>query len=284
MGRIIEASSVATTIMTQNRASTHRYFSMFVWDRTTRWFHAIDAICILVLAIFGLLLLNEKYFEFSPAGKILLKTLHVYTGYVFVLNLLWRLVWALVGSRRARFSAFLPGDRGFSAELRNYVRGLRKGDPPAYLGHNPLGRLMITALLFLLITQALTGLVLAGTDLYKPPFGGLVAEWVTVGDPDLLRQLEPGSRDFVDADAYDEMRAWRAPFVTMHKFVFYSLMFAVVLHITGVVYTELVERSGLISALVTGRKVLDRQPIDEEPETPSSLSSDEQTDERQTGG
>lgn len=56
------------------------------------------------------------------------------------------------------------------------MRGLRKGDPPAYLGHNPLGRLMITALLFLLITQALTGLVLAGTDLYKPPFGGLVAD------------------------------------------------------------------------------------------------------------
>lgn len=256
---------------------------MFAWDKTTRFFHAINAVCILVLAIFGLLLLNEKYFEFSPAGKILIKTLHVYTGYVFVLNLLWRLVWAIVGSRRARFSAFLPGRRGFVTELRNYVRGLRKGEPPAYLGHNPLGRLMITALLVLLITQALTGLVLAGTDLYKPPFGGLVAEWVTAGDPDRLRQLEPGNRDFVDDAAYDDMRAWRAPFVTIHKFVFYSLMFAVVLHITGVVYTELIERNGLISALVTGRKVLDRQPIDAEPEPPSNASSnDEQAGQQQT--
>lgn len=257
---------------------------MFVWDKTTRVFHAINAICILVLAIFGLLLLNEKYIEFSPAGKILIKTLHVYTGYVFLLNLVWRLVWAFVGSPRARLSAMLPCGRGFFSELCNYVRGLRKGNPPAYLGHNPLGRLMISFLLALLVIQAATGLVLAGTDLYKPPFGGIIAEWVTAGDPDRLRQLEPGSRDFVDAGAYDDMRALRAPFVTIHKYVFYFLIFAIALHITGVIYTELIERNGLISALVTGQKVLDRQPVDAEPDAAPDVSPhDEQTGQQQTG-
>jgi hypothetical protein len=36
----------------------------------------------------------------------------------------------------------------------DFVRGLGSGNPPNYLGHDPLGRLMITALLALLIVQA----------------------------------------------------------------------------------------------------------------------------------
>ena len=36
--------------------------------------------------------------------------------------------------------------------------------PPAYKGHNPVGRLMLALLFFLLGVQMITGLVLAGTD------------------------------------------------------------------------------------------------------------------------
>jgi cytochrome b len=233
-----------------------------VWDRSTRAFHWINLACVVALAALGLAILNEKSFGVSADGKVLLKTLHVYVGYVFAANLGWRLVWAFVGNRHAKWRALLPTGRGFSAELRGYVRGLLRHQGAAYLGHSPAGRLMVTFLLLLLTSQALTGLVLAGTDLYMPPFGSAVAEWVTSGDPDRLANLAPASKDFVDVAAYDEMRRFRSPVATAHLYAFYVLMVAIVLHVLGVVVVELREKNALISAMFTGEKLFSSTPID----------------------
>lgn len=244
------------------------------WDRTTRWFHWINVVCVIGLIAFGTLILNAGDLGVSDAGKVTLKTLHVYVGYVFAANLAWRIAWAFFGSVRARWKYLLPFHRGYVADLRQYVRGMRSGDEPRYLGHNPVGRLMVAALLLLLVTQATTGLTLAGTDLYKPPFGSIIAEWVTGGDADKLSKLSPGSKEFVDPAAYDEMRTFRKPFITTHKFVFVLLMIAILLHITGVVVTEIRERSGLVSAMITGRKVFPKPPADSDSSAISTSTGD----------
>ena len=241
-----------------------------VWDRTTRWFHWINVLCVLGLAVLGLAILNEKTFGVSAEGKVLLKTLHTYVGYVFAVNLSWRLIWAFVGNTHARWKAILPIERGFSQAVGRYVRGLWAGSAPSYLGHNPLGRLMISLLLLMLLVQAVSGLVLAGTDLYKPPFGGAIAEWVTDGDPIKLANLTPGSKEFVDPAAYEDMRGFRKPIVTTHLYVFYLLMAAVLLHVAGVVVTEVREKSGLISAMFSGEKVLSAPPVDARSKRPET--------------
>jgi len=233
------------------------------WDRTTRWFHWVNVICVFGLMALGTFILNADAFGVSGDGKVWLKTLHVYVGYVFVVNLLWRFIWAFIGSRRARWKQLLPFRRGYVADLRRYTRGVFTGEGPRYLGHNPIGRLMVTLLLVLLFTQAATGLVLAGTDLYKPPLGGMIAEWVTAGDAERLSNLTPGSKEFVDTAAYDDMRRFRKPIVTTHEYVFFLLLIAVVFHVAGVVLTEVRERSGLVSAMFTGRKIFDKPPSDE---------------------
>jgi cytochrome b len=232
------------------------------WDRTTRWFHWINFLCVIGLAVLGLAILNEKSFGVSPDGKILLKTLHVYVGYVFAANLGWRFVWAFIGGERARWRAMLPFKAGYISSLREYIRGASTGNPPGYLGHNPVGRIMVLILMLLLLTQAVTGLVLAGTDLYKPPFGGMIAEWVTNGDPAKLAILAPGSKEAVYPAAYDEMRAFRKPFITTHKYTFYALMALILLHIIGVVVTEIREKNGLFSAMINGEKFFSEPPVD----------------------
>tara|TARA_R110002096_G_scaffold161007_3_gene327354 strand:- start:3878 stop:4660 length:783 start_codon:yes stop_codon:yes gene_type:complete len=238
-----------------------------VWDRTTRWFHWINVLCVLALSVLGLAILNEKSFGVSAEGKVLLKTLHVYVGYVFAINIAWRIVWAFIGNRHARWRAILPLGRGYGSALREYVRSFVRGKPPSYLGHNPLGRIMVSLLLIFLATQAITGLVLAGTDLYKAPFGGVFAEWVTAGDPDKLAQLAPGSKEFVDPAAYAEMRSFRGPFIKTHLYVFYALMTAVLLHIVGVVVTEVREKNALVSAMFSGEKMLSDAAVDAVGET-----------------
>ena len=233
-----------------------------VWDRTTRVFHWINATSVFVLAMLGLAILYEDELGFSSDGIVLLKTVHVYVGYVFVVNLLWRLAWAFVGSEHARWKAILPFHAGFGAALRHYLRGFASARPVAYLGHDPLGRLMVTLLLLFLTVQAVTGLVLAGTDLYKPPLGATMADWVTGGDVDKLAGLRPGSREFVDPANYEEMRAFRKPVKNTHLYVFYALLIAIGFHVAGAVIAEIKYRNGLISAMFTGAKVFATSPVD----------------------
>lgn len=79
-----------------------------VWDASVRWFHWLNLICILGLVAVGVAILNDKALGVTNDGKILLKTVHVWIGYVFVLNLLWRLIWAFIGEAHARWRAILP--------------------------------------------------------------------------------------------------------------------------------------------------------------------------------
>jgi Ni/Fe-hydrogenase 1 B-type cytochrome subunit len=239
-----------------------------VWDRTIRWFHWINVLCVICLVGLGLSILNEKLFGVSADGKILLKEFHSYVGYLFAVNLAWRMLWGFLGNAHTRWKAILPFGTGYSNTLRGYIRSLLAGKPPGYLGHNPLGRLMVSLLFLLLLTQAVTGLVLAGTDLYQPPFGGAIAEWVTKGNPEMLANLKPGSKQYVNPAAYDEMRSFRSPIITTHLYTFYLLMVSILLHIVAVVVSEVRERNGLISAMFSGEKVFSETPVDTPANTP----------------
>ena len=234
-----------------------------VWDSSVRWFHWINVLAILGLIAVGTALLNDDALGISSAGKVLLKTVHVYIGYVFCLNLLWRLIVAFVaGNKFSRWDGILPMGAGFSERLRAYISGAKAGRAPSYLGHNPPGRVMVSLLFAALLIMAITGLVLAGTDVYMPPFGAFFADWVTDGDAEKLAQLVPGSKEFVDKESYDAMRAFRIPFITMHYYIFYVLLAAIVLHIAAVVITEQREKNGLVSAMFSGRKVFSEKPVD----------------------
>lgn len=233
-----------------------------VWDASVRWFHWINVLAILGLIAVGTVILNAGALGVSGEGKVLLKTVHVYIGYIFCLNLFWRLVAAFVASNRfSRWESILPLGGEYVRSLREYVAGRKAGQTPAYLGHNPLARLMLSLLFALLLVMAVTGIVLAGTDVYMPPLGSFFADWVTAGDAGKLAQLMPGSKEFVDPAAYADMRAFRKPFITLHYYGFYVLLLAVIVHVAAAVLSEK-KGSGLISAMFSGRKAFAEKPVD----------------------
>jgi len=237
--------------------------SYTVWDAGTRWFHWINALCVIALAVVGLVILNAGALDVSNAGKITLKTIHVWIGYVFVVNLLWRIVWAFLGNRYARWRSILPGGKGYLHAVRSYVAAFSAGPPEQYLGHNPLGRLGVAALCVLIFIQAVTGLILAGTDLFYPPIGHWIAQWVAA--PDVApASLVPYAPKMYDAAAYDSMRAVRKPFAVTHVYSFYVLVVVVIMHVAAVIVTELREGGSIISAMFTGRKIIRGRPADEE--------------------
>lgn len=239
--------------------AAHRAYR--VWDRSVRWFHWINVLAILGLLGSGLVIYNGKALGISVDAKLWMKELHAWFGYLMVANLFWRIVWGFTGSRFSRWSETLPFRRGYLMELAAYLKSLRGGQPRYYLGHNPLGRLMVMALLVLLVIQGVTGLVLAGTDLYYPPLGAWIAEWVAPAGIDPSTLL-PGNKAMADAAAWDEMRAFRKPYIETHEMVFFILSAAILVHIAAVVMTEIRERVGLVSAMLHGSKVLPNKPVD----------------------
>jgi len=79
-----------------------------VWDAGVRWFHWVNALAVIALAGVGFTIMNADELGVSEAGEVTLITVHVWIAYVFVLNLLWRVVWAFVGGPFARWRALLP--------------------------------------------------------------------------------------------------------------------------------------------------------------------------------
>jgi cytochrome b len=195
-------------------------------------------------------------------------------GYVFTLNLAWRLVWGFTGGHYARWRQVLPFGRGYAAELKSYVRRLAKRNAPAYLGHNPLGRVAVSVMLLVLLVLAASGLVITGTDLYMPPFGhtiaghiaapGLAPSQVMPHVPDAgSAQQRAAMMATVDPRAYATMVAGlRKPFEFAHRWGYYVLLLLLTVHITAVVMAEVGSDSGIVSAMFSGKKSIDGRAAD----------------------
>ncbi len=108
-----------------------------VWDPFVRIFHWSLVTCVV---------LNQFVLEDG-------KTAHEWVGYTASALVLARVVWGFVGSRHARFSDFFPTP----GRLLRHVQALRQGQHLHYEGHNPLGALMMLALMALVQALGATG-------------------------------------------------------------------------------------------------------------------------------
>lgn len=110
-----------------------------VWDLPVRVFHWT-----LVLSFIG---------AYVTAESERWRDVHVLLGYTAGALVVFRLLWGLVGTRYARFTAFLYRP----AEVGAYLRSLLTRQPKHYVGHNPAGALAIFGLLALLVATVATG-------------------------------------------------------------------------------------------------------------------------------
>jgi cytochrome b len=122
-----------------------------VWDAPVRVFHWL-----MVLSFFTAYVTSE-----SERWQLL----HVTAGYTMVGLVAFRLLWGVIGTRHARFSAFV---RGPAAVLR-YLRSLFGPRPEHHTGHNPAGGLAVLALL---------GLTLATTAAGWATYNELGGDWL----------------------------------------------------------------------------------------------------------
>jgi len=232
-----------------------------VWDTPVRIFHWINFTAVISLIFVGMVMLFKKELGISSVdAKIALKEVHIIIGYIFVLNLTIRVIWGFIGNKYAKWSYIFPG-KGFLNEVRRYKASIKSGEPQQFIGHNPLGRLAISFIIFLLVILAMSGLIRAGTDVYYPPFGSSVLEYIV--EPGVNPEtIIPYNSAGTNEQKVKELKTFKGPFGKIHLYSAYTLMFIILLHIFFVVRTEIREGGGLISAMFTGKKILNRKPAD----------------------
>ncbi|MCB1906252.1 MAG: cytochrome b/b6 domain-containing protein [Rhodocyclaceae bacterium] len=146
---------------------------------------------------------------------------HDISGYVILAIVLWRWVWGFVGSPYARFRAFVysPGET-----LRYMLSAFRMGEAREYSSHNPMGALMVFALLvFLPVTCGLGIMLLAAQQLAGPLAGVVPVEW----DYDLE---------------------------ILHQYAAYAIAGLVGVHLLGTAWASWWHRENYLMAMITGRK------------------------------
>lgn len=232
----------------------NQYQLVYVWSKYLRLFHWLNVLTISMLLIIGLIIFNAKSLGVTVEGKILLKTIHVIIGYFFATNLVFRILLGFFGKGYERWRKTLPFTKNFVNDLKQFNQNPHK----KYKGHNPLGKLMVAALLFSMFIQMVSGLVIAGTDIYYPPLGKYFATSIAV-DSNKLELIQPYSKENIDQQAYQAMREIRKPFITAHVYAFYTLLFLIPLHIIGVIIGERREKTALVSSMINGYKYLPKE-------------------------
>lgn len=243
----------------QCRAIVSNWTVFHVWDKPVRIFHWINLILISCLMFVGLIMLFKSELGISGlAAKIKLKELHIVIGYLFVINLLVRLIWGIIGSGYGRFSHLWPSFKAAS----DYRQALKAGKNPQYLGHNPLGKLAVSAIFALLIVLGATGLLRAGTDVFYPPFGTTITEFVAADGVEPA-SLKPYDDTGVNQEKVAQLKPYKSIIGKVHLYGAYTLMLLVLIHIIGVIIAELKHQPGIISAMFSGKKRLKDKPEDE---------------------
>ena len=185
-----------------------------VWDAPTRLFHWL-----LVL------LMGFMWYSATQGGDMLVW--HLRGGLLMLALVVFRLCWGIWGSDTAKFSRFV---RPFS-EIRLYTQGQMSEDE--LVGHNPLGALMVIALLAALVFQTATGLFAADENTFTN--SGFLNHLVSEHAGTLARKI--------------------------HVNFFNVLAVLAGVHIAAVLLYRFVKKQDLITPMINGFKTIDaKQP------------------------
>lgn len=196
-----------------------------IWDIAIRVFHWSLVITFIIAYLTG-----------DDEGE-----LHIYAGYVILVLLSFRIVWGFIGTQHARFKGFIYGPR----EIFSHAKGLLSGKVKPTVGHNPLGGLMVLALLLTLMLTVVSGLKVYGAEGHGP-----LAQTTTHYFISSAYASSPnGIQGELEHESAEE-EWWEE----IHEFFANLMILLIALHIIGVIISSKVENQNLVKAMITGYK------------------------------
>jgi len=198
-----------------------------IWDVPTRLFHWFLVIFVTLSYLTGEI--GGLDFTIPIIDRFVSNiTLHMWSGFIILALLLFRLAWGFVGSTSARFVDFAYGPRA----IIDYVKTFLRGGLKRFAGHNPAGGAMVFLMIFFLLLQACTGLFSKDESFFAT--SGPLANYITVETSEKITAL--------------------------HKQNWEIILILVLIHICANFIYWFWKKQNLIIAMITGQKDL---PIDE---------------------
>jgi Ni/Fe-hydrogenase 1 B-type cytochrome subunit len=225
-------------------SASHDYQRVYVWEQPVRWFHWINALCIVVLGVTGWLIAHPPGFlnagEASASywfGKV--RFAHFLTAYVFTANFAFRVYWSFVGNKYANWRNFLPLTKTQLRQAGEVMRVdiLQLRDQPVHaLGHNAVAYFTYLGTALLTLFQ-----IASGFGLYAAMSHGWLASafgWVVP-----LFGSEQNLRIF-------------------HYAVTWLFVLFVIIHVYLSFYHDYVVGHGVLSSIVGGWKFLEKHQVE----------------------
>lgn len=209
---------------------------VYVWQLPVRFYHWLNALCVVVLCATGFLIGHPIAIGYSSEayqqywfGTV--RFLHFVTAFIFFFNFLFRIYWGFVGNNYAKWTNFIPLKKSQWQEmtevmqvdvLQTRVRGLIS------IGHNALAGFIYFLSFLAFLFQSLTGFAL---------YSSMSHSWL----PRMFAWVTPlMGGDFA-------VRQWH------HIFMWFFILFVLV-HVYLVFYHDYIEGRGTTSSMVGGWK------------------------------
>jgi cytochrome b len=200
-----------------------------VWDPLVRIFHWGLVLAFTVAYLSG----DEE------------SSLHIYSGYVVLGLITFRVLWGLIGTRYARFSNFVYSPK----TVIQYLKGLVAKKPKRYMGHNPAGGWMVLAMLLCLAIVSVSGLKVYAIEEGLGPLAG-EAPALTVISAAYADDDDDDHRKNEDGHGEDEEEFWEE----IHEVSSNFMLLLIFLHIAGVIVSGRMHDENLVKAMLTGKK------------------------------
>ena len=202
-----------------------------VWDWPTRAFHW--------LLVFFMICAWASH-KFVPALGDHTLIWHRWNGYAILVLLVFRLLWGVLGSSTSRFSHFVRGPFFTLRYFLDFIGGKKR----PFLGHNPLGTVMILVLLGAVMVQGTLGLfTLEHNEIVAGPLKRLISDDAT----EIVSKL--------------------------HVRGFNILLVLIAIHISANIAYAFIAREPMIRAMVTGTKPALDYEDDREAEIADNVTS-----------
>lgn len=147
---------------------------------------------------------------------------HIWAGYAVSVLIGIRLLWGLVGTRNARFTSFVRSRR----VIMQHLKDMLAFKATHYLGHNPVAAVMVLLLLSSITLVAFSGVIMLAGEGQGPLAHTMFSSW----NGEWLEEI--------------------------HEFLANFTLLLIVAHVSGVIFSSLLEGENLARAMLTGRKKL----------------------------
>jgi len=124
-----------------------------------------------------------------------------------------------------------------------YCQSLLNGNPKHYYGHNPLGGLMVLALISSLALTTFSGLQAYATE-GKGPLANITVQPISTAMADDNRDERHDKHEEEEDEFWEEV----------HELFSTATLALVILHILGVMVSSVLHKENLAKAMITGRK------------------------------